>query len=33
MTKITQADGVFQGGGVKGLALAGAVLASADHDR
>ena len=31
MAKITKADGVFQGGGVKGLALVGAVLGFADH--
>ena len=31
MAAITEADGVFQGGGVKGIALAGAMLAFADH--
>jgi NTE family protein len=31
MATITEADGVFQGGGVKGLALVGAVLGFADH--
>src|SRR5436190_7914924 len=31
MAKITEADGVFQGGGVKGLALVGALLEFADH--
>jgi NTE family protein len=31
MGAITEADGVFQGGGVKGIALAGALLAFADH--
>jgi len=31
MAAITQADGVFQGGGVKGLALVGALLGFADH--
>jgi NTE family protein len=31
VASITEADGVFQGGGVKGLALAGAVLGFADH--
>jgi len=31
MAPITEADGVFQGGGVKGIALAGALLAFADH--
>jgi NTE family protein len=31
MAAITEADGVFQGGGVKGIALAGALLAFADH--
>jgi len=30
MARITQADGVFQGGGVKGLALAGALLGFAE---
>ncbi len=33
MAPITEADGVFQGGGVKGIALAGALLAFADHDQ
>lgn len=31
MAVITAADGVFQGGGVKGLAEVGAVLEFADH--
>jgi NTE family protein len=31
MAPITEADGVFQGGGVKGVALAGALLEFADH--
>jgi NTE family protein len=31
MAAITEADGVFQGGGVKGLALVGALLGFAEH--
>src|SRR2546421_6121496 len=31
MAEITEADGVFQGGGVKGLALVGALLEFAHH--
>src|SRR5580692_11148679 len=33
MTLTIDADGVFQGGGVRGLALAGALLGFAEHDR
>ena len=33
MATIVEADGVFQGGGIRGLALAGALLCFADHDR
>jgi NTE family protein len=32
VTAIREADGVFQGGGVKGLALAGALLGFAEHE-
>lgn len=33
MAPITEADGVFQGGGVKGLAIAGALLVFAEHPK
>jgi NTE family protein len=33
MTLVIEADGIFQGGGVRGLALAGALLGFADHER
>ena len=33
MAAIAEADGVFQGGGIRGLALAGALMRFADHER
>jgi NTE family protein len=33
MATVIEADGIFQGGGVRGLALAGALLTFAEHER